>query len=257
MSGDLTGEDAGNGKYSLPTPDLSAFGEGSTATAVAPPFTPPPGAPPFGPRDRVRFQDPATTRPRPPSVAEQRAQQQFQAAEAAAAEERDDTARRSRAKRRLLRNGAILVAVVLVIGVLAWLQYGQSTTERCVSVSGSSDTVADYQYCDASYVTSHGGYTHDGLLFVPIPGGGYQQYRPYYGGNVSGNTVSGGSYSAPSHGTIKTTGGNTVERGGFGVSGNSVSGNSGGSDSGNSKGKSGSSGSKGKSGGSGGHSGHH
>jgi L-ascorbate metabolism protein UlaG (beta-lactamase superfamily) len=66
------------------------------------------------------------------------------------------------------------------------------------------------------------------LIFLPIGGGGYSQYHYYYGGSVGpGGRMSGGSIAAPSAKvTVRTPGGKTVQRGGFGVSGGGKSGGS-------------------------------
>jgi hypothetical protein len=186
----------------------------------------------------VRFQDASTARPRPPSLAEQRARQQAEEAEAEAERERFAAAGRSRRRRRVfLGIGVVVVIVILMAGAL-YLLSPPTVTARCVSADGSTtDVVSNDQYCDQAYVTSHGGYVQNGLIFVPVGNGLFQHYRYYYGGNLVGNRVTGGSFTVPSRATVKTGSGSTIQRGGFGVPGGS-----GGSSGGKSGGKGGSSG---------------
>ena len=256
MSSDKPGEE-----YQLPTPDLGVFGEKTETTEVPASQSPEPATtelPHPGPdadetrphRGRMTFQTAATPK-REPSLAEQRARQQAEAeaeaeAEAAVEAEYEQAARKRRNRRLLLIGGAVVIVVALIIG--SQLLSNQTTTANCVGAdSTDQDTVFNDQYCDQAYVTDHGGYVSNGIIFLPY-GGGYRQYRYYYGGSVSNGHVTGGSYTPPSSGTIKTGSGKTVTRGGFGV----PSGSSGGS--GSHSGGSGGSGSGGKSG-SGSHSG--
>ncbi|HWE91412.1 MAG TPA: hypothetical protein VG317_18270 [Pseudonocardiaceae bacterium] len=229
----MTGEtNSGDGRYTLPTPDLSVFGDapaegagpaegGTSAEGADPAGGAAPDEPWAHPHGGVRFQDAATTRARPPSLAEQRARQQAEEAEEEAREQQFVAAGRSRGRRRLVLIAGVVVAIALVAGLL-YLLNPPTVTANCVAADGSSaDTVANDQYCDASYVTSHGGYVQNGLIFWPIGNGLYQHYRYYYGGSVTGGRVTGGSFTAPSRATIKTRSGSTIQRGGFGVGGSS------------------------------------
>ena len=252
----------GQDEYGLPTPDLSVFGDEQSPTerqsrpdtgepgrddaaesgpAAEPQAAEHDGEPtpesPTRPRGRMTFQDEHTAKHQP-TLAEQRARQQPDAEQAAEAERQaEDAARRARTKRRLLIGGAVVVVAAGIIG--SQYLFNSTTTANCVDAdSGVQGAVVNDQYCDQAYVQSHGGYVHNGIIFLPIGNGSFRQYQYYYGGTVSNGHVSGGSYTAPSNGSIKTGSGKTISRGGFGVS----------SDSGSSGSRSGSSG--GKSGGS-------
>ncbi|WP_191983920.1 hypothetical protein [Amycolatopsis eburnea] len=180
----------------------------------------PPPEPPK--RGSMRFQD-SNTRPRQPSVAEQRARQQ-----ALAQEERDqELARQADAKaatrRKILIGSGVTVGLVgLVATFYTVARPTGNVTAVCTDGSG---VIQNDDYCDESYVTSHHGYSSGGFWFIPINGGGYQSYRYNYGGTGTiGQHVSGGSYDPPSSRTnVTTKSGKSVQRGGFGISGKSGS----------------------------------
>jgi hypothetical protein len=180
----------------------------------------PPPEPPK--RGSMRFQD-SNTQARQPSVAEQRARQQ-----ALAQEERDaELARQADAKaatrRKILIGSGVTVGLVgLVATFYAVAKPAGEVTAVCTDSNG---IVQGDDNCDENYVTSHGGYSSGGFLFLPIGGGGYNSYRYNYGGNGTiGQRVSGGSYDAPSSRTsVNTKSGKSVQRGGFGISGKSGS----------------------------------
>jgi hypothetical protein len=196
----------------------------------------PPPEPPK--RGSMRFQD-ETTRARQPSLAEQRARQQ-----ALEQQERDEIAaveagKKAATKRKLLIGSGVTVGLVGLVATF----YSVAKTENVTAVcTDSNEVVQADDNCDETYVTSHGGYSSGGFLFLPIIGGGYNSYRYNYGGSGNiGQRVSGGSFDAPSSRTnVATKSGKSVQRGGFGISGKS----SGGS------GKTGGTGGTGKSGGS-------
>jgi hypothetical protein len=179
----------------------------------------PPPEPPK--RGSMRFQD-SNTRPKEPSLAEQRARQQ-----ALAQEERDEElARQADAKaatrRKILIGSGVTVGLVGLVATF----YSVAKTENVTAVcTDSNGVVQNDDYCDESYVTSHHGYSSGGFWFIPIPGGGYQSYRYNYGGTGTiGQRVSGGSYDAPSsRANVTTHSGKSVQRGGFGISGKSGS----------------------------------
>ncbi|MBB3662527.1 type II secretory pathway pseudopilin PulG [Prauserella sediminis] len=172
---------------------------------------------------RMRFQDPSTAAPREPTLAEQRARQQAAVAErerAAQAEQARLAAEQKSDSRRklLIGSGVGLGLVGLVAGW--YLVKPDDVTAVCTDAEGT--VVANDDYCDEDYVNSHGGYVSGGFMFLPMPGGGMQQYRYNYGGSgTPGTQVQGGSYNKPSGANISTKSGKSIQRGGFGVSGGS------------------------------------
>ncbi|WP_242545093.1 hypothetical protein [Amycolatopsis sp. MtRt-6] len=179
----------------------------------------PPPEPPK--RGSMRFQD-SNTQPRQPSLAEQRARQQALAQE----ERNEELARQADAKaatrRKILIGSGVTVGLVGLVATFYTVAKTENVTAVCTDSNG---VVQNDDYCDDSYVTSHGGYHSGGFLFLPIPGGGYNSYRYNYGGTgVIGQRVSGGSYDAPSaRANVTTKTGKSVQRGGFGISGKSGS----------------------------------
>ncbi|GAA4868030.1 hypothetical protein [Actinomycetospora straminea] len=200
---------------------------------------------------RVRYQDPATTKPREPTVAEQRARREAQRREraqrdaAAAAEER-----KKKIRKRVLVGGGVAVGVVALVAVVYAASQPDEVTAQCVDPAG---VVVPDENCAG---TQQGGYYDSGGHFVPIFIGGFgNQYHYNYGSRSPVGTVAqGGSTAPPASGTsvrsgttgssIGTSNGSsgTVSRGGLGVGGSS-SGTSGGSGSSSSSGGSSSSGS--------------
>ena len=220
--------------YRLPAPDLGVFGTEEDKTASAEPpaeQADDPGTPKQG---TMRFQD-ESTKPRPLSLAEQRARQQAEEAEREAAiqaeQDAEADAERRRHRKRVMIGAGVTVGIVAVIGGLYLAARPDDVTARCTSNDTTNNgTVVQDQYCDEDYVTQHGGHISNGIIFLPIlGGGGFNQYHYYYGGSGSvGQKVSGGSYTQPSSGTIKTGSGSSVSRGGLGVSSKSGGGSSGG-----------------------------
>ena len=202
--------------YRLPTPDLGVFGGEEDKTESV--------ADDGGPkRGTMRFQDENTT-PREPTLAERRARQQAEQAEREAeiqaeADAEAEVERRRRRKRVMIGAG-VTVGIAAVVAGLIIASQSDDVTARCTSNNAADNgTVVQDQYCDEDYVTAHHGFIQNGIIFLPIPGGsGYNQYHYYYGGSGNiGQRVSGGSYTQPSSGTIKTNSGSTVSRGGLGV----------------------------------------
>ncbi len=179
-------------------------------------------------KGQIRFQDPETTKPRAPTLGEQRARRRAlqQEAERETAEVAQ-VERKSRLRRRILIGSGVTVGVVALVAVWYAAATPDEVTANCV---GNDDVVAtDENVCDENYVTSHGGYHSGGFFFLPLVGGGMGQYHYNYGGSVGpGGRVTGGSTVAPSgRTTVKTSSGKTVQRGGFGISsGGSKSGGS-------------------------------
>ncbi|MDD7942669.1 hypothetical protein PHK61_30075 [Actinomycetospora lutea] len=203
-----------------------------------------------GRRGRVRYQDPATTRPREPTVAEQRARREAQRREraqrdaAAAAEER-----KKKIRKRVLVGGGVAVGVVALVAVVYAASAPDEVEAQCVDPQG---VVVPDENCGG---TQQGGYYDSGGHFVPIFIGGFgNQYHYNYGSRSPVGTVAQGGSTAPppsgtsvrsgtSGSTLGTSNGSsgTVSRGGLGVGGSSsgTSGSSG--SSGSSSGSSGSS----------------
>lgn len=175
------------------------------------------------PRGSMRFQDASTSRPREPTLGEQRARRQAleeQARQEAAAEQaRAEGERKAAVRRKMLIGGGVTVGLVAVVATWYIAGTGESVNAVCTDSNG---TVQPDEYCDDNYATSHGGYYNagTGFWFIPIGGGQYSQYRYNYGGTGTvGQPVSGGSYTRPSGSTtVKTSSGKTVQRGGFGIS---------------------------------------
>jgi hypothetical protein len=168
----------------------------------------------------MRFQD-ANTAPRQPSLGEQRARRQAlieeQQREQAERQEAEVAQRKASTKRKILIGSGVTVGLV---GLVATYYAVAKPTEVTASCTDQNQiVVADDNNCDEAYVTSHGGYSSGGFLFLPIPGGGYNSYRYNYGGQgVVGSRVSGGSYTAPSNANVTTKAGKSVQRGGLGIS---------------------------------------
>jgi hypothetical protein len=172
-----------------------------------------PGQPPV-PRRRgaMRYQDPGTARPRPPSLAEQRARQvaererrQREIAEAEAA------VRKGKLRRRLLIGGGVTVGVVALVSIWYAASRPKEVTAYCVA---DDDVVSDDNYCDERYVNTGGGYYSGGFFFV-----GGRQYHYHYGGNPTplGQRITGGSTVRPQGANITTRTGKSIQRGGFGI----------------------------------------
>lgn len=187
-------------------------------------------------RGSMRFQDAENTTPREPTLAEQRARRQALAAERdreiADQQARAEAERKASTKRKVLIGSGVTVGLV---GLVAAWYIAATPDEVTATCTTSDDIVTDNDdYCDEGYATSHGGYYNHstGFMFIPIPGGGYNQYHYNYGGTgAPGQKISGGSYTAPSNANVTTKSGKSVQRGGFGISnkGSSGTGKSGGS----------------------------
>ncbi|MEU4442469.1 hypothetical protein AB0K14_01770 [Actinosynnema sp. NPDC050801] len=180
----------------------------------------PPQGPPTGGRGQIRRQEPGQTKPRPPTLAEQRAraaviEQQREQQLAVEAEAQ----RRKKLRKRLLIGGGVGVGVVGVVAI--W--YAVSSPDDVEAQCTRDDVVVEDQYCDENYARSNGGYVSGGFIYI-----GGSSYRYHYGGTSTpvGSKVSGGSYTMPKGANVSTKSGTVVQRGGFGVSGGSKSGGS-------------------------------
>ncbi|EHR59094.1 hypothetical protein [Saccharomonospora cyanea] len=174
-------------------------------------------------RGSMRFQDPETTTPREPTLAEKRARMRAVEENQRRAEEkrrqREEAEAKARTRRKVLAGGGVTVGLVGLVAAWYVVAMPEEVTAVCTTADG---TVVDDDYCDDDYVNSHHGYHSGGWIFLPSPGGGYQQYRYNYGGSGTvGQKVSGGTYTRPANASISTKSGSTVQRGGFGISGGS------------------------------------
>ena len=159
----------------------------------------------------IRWQDPATATPRPPTVAEARQRDKAQKAREAAAQ--FAALQEQNAQDRKARNGKILmgsVAVVGVVGVVALgyhLLHKEEIAASCVK-EGTNEVVPD-SYCSSGRSSSGGTF-----IYLGSP------YRYYYGGNNGGvGTIArGGTIEQPKGTTAKTKSGTSISRGGFGSS---------------------------------------
>ncbi|MGM1064964.1 hypothetical protein [Saccharothrix sp. Mg75] len=203
-----------------------AGGPGNGPTPPAGGATPPPYAPPPSPgqgqagRGQIRRQEPGRTKPRPPTLAEQRARAQAieEQREAELAREAEEK-RKKKLRKRLLIGGGVTVGVVGVVAI--W--YAASSPDDVTAQCTDDGVVVEDQYCDDNYARSHGGYSSGGFIYI-----GGNSYRYHYGSAPLsvGQKVSGGSYTIPKGANVTTKSGTTIQRGGFGVSGGSKSGGS-------------------------------
>lgn len=174
-------------------------------------------------RGSMRFQD-GSTQPREPSLAEQRARRQAIADQEREEQEAQAAAlaagRKAATKRKILIGSGVVVGLAGLVGTFYTVAKPTDTTAVCTDANG---VVQPDQNCDETYVSSHHGYSSGGFWFIPLPGGGFSQYRYNYGGTGNvGQRVSGGSFTAPSGNTnVTTKSGTSVQRGGFGISGKS------------------------------------
>lgn len=184
-----------------------------------------PSPPPEDPQGSVRWQDPATAKPRQPTIGEARARDKAQ--KAREAEEEIERVKAEKARKRAATGKKVLIGSAVGVGVVAVVAAGYAIFHRDERVSascvkdGSNEVVPD-SYCSSG--TSHGGST---FLYMGSP------YRYYYGGSNTGvgSIARGGTLTLPK-GTTATTksgtsiskGGSSVSRGGFGSSSSGSSG---------------------------------
>ncbi|WP_344686170.1 hypothetical protein [Saccharopolyspora taberi] len=203
------------------------------------PQGPTPGEPEPRP-GQMRFQDPETTTPREPTLAEKRARiaaekrrEEKQAAELA------EAARKTQARRRVMIGGGVTVGVVALVAAFyqgaAYSQERDAVTQYCAAAPPNGQVTQDRdELCDENYVRANGGSydAHTGMFFMPIilPGGGFGQAQYRYGYTSPGQPapgigqpVSSPNFTKPADSTIKNTKGSTIQRGGFGISNKSGS----------------------------------
>jgi hypothetical protein len=178
---------------------------------------PSPPEEPARPSDEVgagsmRFQDPATARPRPPTVGETRAREKAERKRKEIEQARVAAELKRHQRNRRLIGGAAVVGVVgVVAGLGYWALSPRTVNAQCVQedANGGPIVVPDSN-CTGN--TSGGG---GGSGFFFYSGG--HQYRYYYGstGTVGSRPV-GGTTIAPKGTTVKTSSGSTIQRGGLG-----------------------------------------
>jgi hypothetical protein len=167
-----------------------------------------PGEPSHG--GSMRFQDPATSRPRPPTVGEARAREKAERKRQEEEQARVEAELKKQQRNRRLIGGAAVVGVVgVVAGLGYWALSPRTVNAQCVQEdsSGGPIVVPD-SYCGGS---STGG--SSGFFFYS----GGHQYRYYYGSTGTvGSRPMGGTTVAPKGTTVKTSSGSTIQRGGLG-----------------------------------------
>jgi hypothetical protein len=188
---------------------------------VVPEEDPPQASGPEGERDEpgrqagespssgsMRFQDPATTRPRPPTVAETRAREKAERKRRELEQARVDAELKRQRRNKRLIGGAAAVGVVGVVAALGyWALSPRTVTAQCVQEDGSGGPIV----VPDNYCTGHTG----GASGLFIYSG--HQYRYYYGsGGGVGTRPVGGTTVAPKDTTVKTSSGSTIQRGGLG-----------------------------------------
>jgi hypothetical protein len=186
---------------------------------------------------RIRYQDPESTTPREPTLAERRARERAEQRQREAEQAEREAAERQSAKRRkLLIGGGVTVGVVALVAAFysasTYSEQANSSTRYCSTEQGGATVAEQEQFCDENYVNTHGGYVDhgSGMFFMPLflPGG-QRVMQPYRYGYTSGgapaptvgSTVRNPSFTKPSGTTIKSPSGSTVSRGGFGFGGKS------------------------------------
>jgi hypothetical protein len=159
----------------------------------------------------MRFQDPATARPRPPTVGETRAREKAERERKELERAQFEANVKRYHRNRRLKGGAAVVGVVgVVAGLGYWALSPRTVTAQCVQEdsSGGPIIVPDSN-CSGS---STGG--PSGFFFYS----GGHQYRYYYGSSGTvGSRPAGGTTVAPKDTTVKTSSGSTIQRGGLGT----------------------------------------
>ncbi len=169
------------------------------------------------PRGSMRYQDPGSTTPRPPTVAEARqrdkARRAREAAEQFAALQRENAEKRAATGKKVLMGSVAVVGVVGAIALGYQVLHEDTVSATCVA-DGSNQVVPD-SYCSNGYAGTGGLF-----IFAGSP------YRYYYGGSNGGigTTARGGTLELPKGTTGKTSSGSSISRGGFGSSSHGSSG---------------------------------
>ncbi len=157
----------------------------------------------------MRFQDPATTRPRPPTVGETRAREKAERKRQEIEKARAEAELKRQQRNRRLIGGAAAVGVVGVVAALGyWALSPRTVNAQCVQEDSSGGPII----VPDSYCTGNTGGS-SGFFFYS----GGHQYRYYYGSSGTvGSRPAGGTTVAPKDATVKTSSGSTIQRGGLG-----------------------------------------
>jgi len=163
----------------------------------------------------IRWQDPTTSRPRQPTVAEARHRDKTrkarEAAERWAAEQERQSELRAASRRKVLMGSVAAVGLVGAVA-LGYSVLNDDDEVAATCVRDGTNQVVDESYCSSGSSGSGGVFIYAG-----------SPYRYYYGGNNAGigSTATGGTIELPKGATGRTSSGSYVSRGGG--SGDSVS----------------------------------
>jgi len=156
----------------------------------------------------IEYQDPETTKPRPPTPAELRARKKFAKKQEEIEKARQEAEAKRRRQKRILMGSAAAVGVVgVVAGLGYWALSAPSVTAQCVQEDPNGQPVI----VPDSYCTGHTAGLNGFFFF------GGHQYRYYYGSSGSvGSRPIGGSTTLPKGATVTTKSGTSIQRGGLG-----------------------------------------
>jgi hypothetical protein len=156
----------------------------------------------------IEYQDPETTKPRPPTPAELRARKKFAKKQEELEKARQEAEAKRRRQKRILMGSAAAVGVVgVVAGLGYWALSAPSVTAQCAQEDPNGQPVI----VPDSYCTGHTAGLNGFFFF------GGHQYRYYYGSSGSvGSRPIGGSTTLPKGATVTTKSGTTIQRGGLG-----------------------------------------
>jgi hypothetical protein len=156
----------------------------------------------------MRFQDPETTRPRPPTVGETRAREKAERERKAFERAQFEANVKRYHRNQRLKGGAAVVGVVgVVAGLGYWALSPRTVTAQCIQEDSTGGPII----VPDSYCTGHTG-DSSGLFIYSG-----HQYRYYYGSSGGvGARPAGGTTIKPKDTTVKTSSGTTIQRGGLG-----------------------------------------
>jgi hypothetical protein len=187
-----------------------------------------------GARGHMRYQEPGSTTPREPTLAEKKARERAEQRRAEqAAAQLAEAEKKTQVRRRVMIGGGATVGVVaLVAAFYTGTAYSAERDRMLATCTGDDNgrvVAQPDEYCDENYVRSHGHYdSHSGLWLMPLflgggRFGGDSQYRYSYSPSGTataspGQTVSNPNFTKPDASTkVTTKSGTTIQRGGFGL----------------------------------------